>query len=372
MPYQPIDVELMRSKLMTVDAVKERLDPTEGLREIEFDTKGRENAVSFDFPDDWNVGLSDKRVDGFTPTTANVTIDGETFQLTKDAAAEAGSKVGLQKSYMLTTPGNLTTPHLNHWYRNGARGQDTMKLLAGRNGVAFTRGTITPFSNHALLDAALQGIQDKYGTDDVLVDYKFHHDLNKTKLRLIVPHRTHNVGSARAASGNDPWSVGLELSNSVIGASSLELSGYLFAWWCTNGSTFTQVSSGKYRRKPSLSPNDAYEWARQVVDEVLGDLEHEFESIDALTRINLDGELNQVTGPLFERFKVPVGAREQILLNFAESDDLTAYGLMNAITAAANDGEMSEGDVNNLLSAGGRLAHIMASRCDSCGNFADL
>lgn len=372
MSYQPINVDEMRDKLMSVTTLKEKLEPTEHLAEYEFQTVADEaNHVTFEFPNGWQEEIKDKSVDPMTISSATVNLNGHEFSLTKGAALKATSLIGLEQAYVLNTPGELIAPQVNWHYQHGGNKKKDMKLLASNdNGIAFVRGSIHPFSNVELIDAVLEGIQDKYGTDDVLVDYKFNHDLDKTNMRLVVPTRSHNVTSARTEqAGNDPWSVGIEIKNSVTGQSSLELSGYLFAWWCTNGCTFNHVASGKYRRKPSLSPQDAYEWARYSVDEVLGDLEHEFDSIDSLTQVPLEGELNDTLGNMFERFRIPVETRQTVMANLVESDDLSAYGLMNAITAAANDEEMSPAAVGSLLNAGGQVAHVMGERCEVCHRF---
>lgn len=366
MTYTPINIEEMRSKLMSVDVVKEKLAPTEGLSEYTFETD-HSNNVRFDYPDDWNVGL-DRDTDGLTLTSATVSIDGNTFQMTKDAATEAGSKIGIQKTYMLATPGSLITPHVNWHYRNGANGNREIKVLAGRNNaVGFTRGTVQPFSNTALLDAALEGIREKYGTDDVLVDYKFHHDLNKTKMRLIVPSQNKNISSLYATQhGEDTWCTGLEITNSLLGTSPLEIVGTRFRWVCTNGMTVTGSSSGKYRRKASESPRDAYEWAQEVVDDVFDDLERSWSIIEHLPNIQLEGEMSNTVAAIFERFRVPVNVRDRVIDALVESEDTSAYGLVNALTSVGNAGDLSEGAVSDILRIGGLVAEEFVELCPTC------
>lgn len=361
--YQPIEVETMRDSLLTLDNVRERLAPTENLGQYTFQAEGDE--VSFVYPAGWQSGLT-KASDGLTPTPATFTIrGGPTFSLTKDAALEAASIVGLQKSYTLATPGPLITEHMNYWYSHMDK---ELKLLATpHRGLAFTRGTISPFSNEELLAAVLEGVNDYYHTSDVVADYKFNHNLEKTTLRLIVPTASRYIQSARhGATDPDQWSVGINISNSLIGASSLELSGYLFSWWCTNGCTTTHVTSGKYRRKPTATPDEAYTWAKDVVEEVLGGLEHELDAVQALTQVPLEGELNETLGQMFNQFGVPANLRENVINNLVESDDLTAYGLLNSITAAANDSDLSAANVDALLRAGGSVSHALADRCEVC------
>lgn len=365
-----VTYEEMRDKLMSLDELRARVAPTEHLSEFEFSTSA--NDAVFNYPEGWQDAIS-KEADGLTPTDVTITLQnqGVTRPLTKDAALEAASLVGLQKSYTLATPGPMISDHVNYWYSHGDK---NLKLLAGpQRGVAFTRASITPFSNNEILGAVLEGVAVKYGLsaiDDVAVDYKFNHDLRSTNMRLIVPTVSRLIDSARhTAEVPDTWSIGVDIRNSVTGVTPLELSGYLFSWWCTNGCTTKHVSSGKYRRKPTASPEDAYDWARTVVDEVLGGLEDELDSVQALTQIPLEGELNETLGRMFNQFGVPTNLRELVIGNLVESDDLTAYGLMQAITSAANGDGLSEAAVSSLLHAGGQVAHVLADRCETCHRF---
>jgi hypothetical protein len=362
-----IDIEEMRGKLLTLDQARERLEATEHLAQYTFDTTGG-NDVKFNFHPKWNVGLKEQ-ADLFV-TEGTISIDGFERRLTKEAALKAASEIGLPSAYVLKTPPKMIEEQLNYWFANGCgtdKGKELKMLASDAAGLAFTRATVNPYSNLELIDNAVAAITEKYGTDDILVDYKFHHDLNSTNMRLIVPSHVRHIGSARAAkSQDDPWSVGLELRNSIIGAESLEIRGYLFAWWCTNGATSTFASSGKYRRRPTADPSEAYDWARTVVDEVLGGLEHELDAVESLTQIPLEGELNETLHGIFESYNVPTRSRELVMANLVESDDLTAYGLMNAITGAANNDELSPSAIAQLLTAGGNVAHHMSDRCTNC------
>lgn len=363
---QTIDIEQMRSRLLTLDDARGRLEQTEHLGQYEFQTDGS-NSVNFDFPDTWNVGLEHQ--DDLFVTQASVNLDGFTRHLTKEAALKAFAEAGWPKALAMKTPGKMAADHVNYWY-NGHMDKGLKLLASDQAALGFTRDTIQPFSNIEILNRVLDAIQDRYSSNDVLVDYKFHHDLKSTHMRLIVPSSVRHIASARCEQAtDDPWSVGIDIRNSVTGAESLELKGYLFAWWCTNGATSTHASSGKYRRKPTVDSTDAYDWARHVVDEVLGGLEGELDQVESLPNIPLDGELNATLAGVFDRFKVPQRAREDVIANLVESDDLTAYGLMNAITQAANDDEMSPAAVSALLTAGGNVAHVMGDRCPTCHKF---
>lgn len=356
-----VTVEQMRSKLMTLDQAREQLAATEPLSQISFSSDDA-SKVRFNLGPAWNVGLGDKQ--GTEVVDAHMRINGVDYVMSKDAILEATSAIGLTKQYVERTPGDLIVPHLMYWYRNmpGER-----KLLASdTTGLAITKGSINPFSNLRLLDNALEGIAATYGQHDVLVDYKFTHSLRKTHMRLIVPEQVRQLRTARE---DDNWSTGLQIKNSLVGETPLSINGYLFAWWCTNGATSTHASSGNYNRRQMGQGDEVYEWARASVDEILGGLESELDAVQGLANTPIEGEVNEVLANVFTEYRVPLAAREHIIAEMVESDDLTAYGLMNAVTSAANHTDMSDEARDTLMAIGGALPHTMQGRCDACSQF---
>jgi hypothetical protein len=289
-------------------------------------------------------------------------VDNTSFMLTKDAALQATSEIGLTQNYALRTPGELIQPHVNYWMST-----KQLKLLTNTGvALATTKPNVTPISNLSLLEQALGGIKEEFGKDtEVLVDYKRHHDLRLTNFRLIVPENQRSIKSARSDE-SDTWSLGLDIQNSLTAEKALRLRGYLFAWWCTNGATSTHATSGNYSRKGSPSEDQALEWARASVDGILGGLEHELDNIESLTGMDLEGEVQQAVFDIFERYKVPGPARESILASLIEANDLSMYGVLAAITQAANDETLSPTVVARLLEIGGDLPSAASGRCKSC------
>jgi hypothetical protein len=156
------------------------------------------------------------------------------------------------------------------------------------------------------------------------------------------------------------------MRNSIVGEKPLSLRGYLFAWVCTNGATSVHASSGNYNRRTMGQGEEVYDWARGQVDAILGGLEHELDAVTELTTVQLDGGVSQVMQSMFERYRVPLASRQQVIENLVDSDDLTAYGLMAAVTQAANVDSLPFGQVASLLEIGGDLPHSMSTRCQSC------
>lgn len=359
-----VSIDEMTSRLMPLDVLKEKLAPTEGLSSIDL-PEPDEGTVSFNLPEGWNLNL--KETDSTAVTQASVRAGMHEFLLSKDALLTMTTALGITRDYVCKVPGELLAPHLNYWWSMGGL---PFRILTSQNnfGIAAVKKSITPFSNVQLLDQAVAAIKEKYGEScEILVDYKFQHDLRASHFRLILPGVTRHIESYRDSSADmDNWSVGVEIRNSIIGEKPLSLRGYLFAWICTNGATSVHASSGNYNRRTMGQGAEVYEWARGQVDAILGGLEHELDAVGDLVSVPLDGGVSQVMQSVFERYRVPLASRQQIIENLVDSDDLTAYGLMAAITQAANNEALPFGQVASLLEIGGDLPHSMSDRCTSC------
>jgi hypothetical protein len=362
----------MRPKLFTLDQAREKLSVTEPLNELKFEAG---KAVRFRLPADWDETADE--MDGMADTGATVTLaSAQPYRLTKDALLEAGAKIGIPRKLAMRTPALLLEPWLNWWFQgNSGWAEKSFKsfVSGGDIGVnplviAFGSGTISPFSNLGILEKLVEGIRRKYQADeqDLLVDYKFTHSLELTHVRLIVPGHIRNMTGPGTVEPSDLWSTGVQWQNSQLGLKPTELDGYLFRWRCTNGMTDTLVTSGKFNRRDG-SGEDVYEWAGSAVDEVLGGLEHALDGVQDATTIPVEQDVSLVLDDLFRQHKVPGKLQQEILRNMAEvGGELSMYTLLNAITMAANDGDLSPASVVKLQQVGGHVAHSAEMRCDSC------
>ncbi len=364
-----ITVSDMRSKLFTLDEVGAELGRTEPLSTHNF-TVG--DAVRFRLDDDWHYQIND--LDGTDPVNAYVQLGhgpGTTeHRLTKDAVLEATSICGISKTYAARCPAPLLTPQLNYWFREGLAAKpghrDYQLLSAGGNGAAITRSSIVPFSNLRLLDQAVTGIREHFGTGaEILADYKFSHSLRRTHLRLIVPDTSREITGTGTA--DDTWCLGLQIKNSLTGESRTSIDGYLFRWVCTNGAIDTHATSGAWTRRGGGPEAMVYEWAREAVDEVLGGLEHSLDAVQEMVTIPIEGHVNDVLRDVFDHYRVPLPERARVIEALIEAGGpLTMYTLMAAITSVANDTSLDPAHIENLLRMGGDLPHAATSRCDAC------
>jgi hypothetical protein len=361
-----VNLDEMRDQLLTLDQVRARLGTTEPLSQLTFPTA---SSINFTVNPGWADNITDAQpADVFLDTPA-----GTRYQLTRKAALEAGAQVGIPRGLQARMPSGDLVSLLNWWFRTGA-GDKEFKLLSQDRAnedplaLAMCRGTITPFSNLSLLDIALEKIHQTYGAEvEVLADYKFHHDLELTTMRLIVPGASRTIQGSRVA--NDTWCAGIDIHNSLVGLKPTDIAGYLFRWWCTNGCTDTLTSTGQFSRRGAHDEADVWEWARTAVDAVLGGLESSFDSVQALTGIEMGetGEVTRVLRDLFSQYGIPVRERQRIIDSMADlTGTVTLYDVQQAITRAANMDGLAPRAVSQLLGMGGHIAHAATARCNSC------
>ncbi len=361
-----ITIDDVKSKLLTLDQVRERLASTEPMSTYQFNVG---TDVAFRLEEDYNHGITalkgDNTVNGF------VTVNGHELQLTRDSLYEAASTFGLSKGVVNKLPSHLMANTLNYFFRGGLGEKEYKFLAVNDKAAALARGAVQPYSNLRLMEAMLNGIEAKYGFGQVYADYKFTHDLQRTHMRLIVPEYVRTIENT--GTENDTWSTGLQLKNSLIGLEQTEIHGYLFRYWCTNGAIDTRSSANSVwsRRGERGRGDEVYEWAADAVDEVLGGLEGALDAVQAMTEISIEGTAVEALRDVFTAHRIPTAQRERILNNMVNEDNLTMYSLMQAITQAANVDDIDPVNIDRLLRAGGDLTVIANDRCDSCHRFMD-
>lgn len=355
-----VTLDSMKKKLLTLDDAREVLASSEPLKEYALDT----DTTRFVLEDAWNHGLD--TLGGNETVDATVVLGGVEVPLTKDALLQATSLCGLTAAYVKRTPAKLIEPHLNYWYGMQGLGNRPAKLLVTNgHASAVTRQSITPFSNVRLLDNVLEGISDKYGSEEVLVDSKFHHSIAGTYLRLILPERRFIIEDTGVDS--DEWFMGISMYNSLTGKGKTSLNGYLFRWWCLNGAIDKQATSGTWTRNVGSGDNsDVYDWASEVIDSILSPLERSAELLQTLAHTSIEGDVEQILHDLFDDYNLPARDRKAIIANMVEEDDLTMYALMQCITDTANDMDLDPAEQAKLMAVGGDIPHSGAHRCDSC------
>lgn len=349
-----ITLEDMGSKLISLDTMYRELEKTNPSATIKIDG---DSKIGFTFDPDWNQQLSE--LADTDPVDVTMTIDGTERALTKEAVSQAAANFGLSASYIRKLPYNLTQGLLNYHYGRGFGDGGYNVLAVGDNVSAFTRPSLTPYSNLQLLENVVAGVRERYGEDTpVFADYKYANSLQRTDVRLIVPAQQRIMADTYMddipEGGEDTWLSGIHLSNSSIGKTQTTMEAYMFRYWCTNGCTTKLDSVGTWNRR-SGGDEDVYEWARKSVDEVLGGMDGMFDQVQALARLNVNGATGDILREIFSQYEVPVSQREAIMDRLLGMEHLTMYSIMQAITEAANTSGIDDRRRDRLMRIGGAL-----------------
>lgn len=367
----PISAQDMldRRKLFSLEEARAVLATTEPLGYVPLVTG---TGVRFEVDEGWNEDVA--RLHGTAPLPVRVSIapsgnlagpDVTEYQLSRDALLSALKPFGMGGGYAFKCPAPLLAANLNYWYRDGLE-QDLQLMTVGPQAVgqAIARGSTTSFSNLELFDRAVAKLAEHYPIDTIYVDVsKLAHSLRQTFLQFVIPNESRVLSGSGATT--DAWWAGLRVSNSLTAESQTQVGGYFFRPICTNGMVDTGPTVGAWsRRSAGSAAEDVYAWAEHAVEEVLGGFEHTFDLVEGSRDHRLDGELGDVVADVFEQFRLPARARSRVIAGLVESDDLSMYAVLNAVTAAANDAAHPE-EAQNLMSTGGALAR-QHDRCDNC------
>lgn len=359
-----VNIADVASKMLTMEQVRERLSLTEPMTAVNL--RCGEANTSFNLGKTWNFDVDKLRDDELVDAT--MTIGGKEYALSKQALYETTSIIGLNTAYVTKSPWKLVQDPLNFYYGAGITDKDYKAYVKDDTVLAIGKATIDPFSNLRFLDESLAAIEAKYGTGTIYADYKFEHSLRRTALRLVVPETVRVIENT--GTDNDTWSIGIQFLNSLIGLEKTSVEGYLFRYWCSNGAIDLSASSSStsWDRRGGQT-EEVYEWARTAVDSVFENLEHTLDKVQESVYVNVDGEIVDVAKEIFKSYKISPAAREIVMENLVESDELTMYAVMQAITAAANDPDLDPRHVEALLIAGGAIPQLAHTRCNSCHRF---
>ncbi len=364
----PITIEQMleRNKVVTLDQGRDILATTEPLAYVNFETGPQ---VRFRVEEGWNADVA--QLHGTEPVNAFVNLtggqnDGTEYQLTLDALQQAAGQFGMGKGLVERTPGHLTEDMLNYWFRTGMdKNLQLMVIGADQLGSAFTRDSVSPFSNLRVLDKALEVIERRHPGVSVYIDRnKLTHSLRLTHMQLILP----DVGRVIEGTNevDDRWWGGLQWTNSMTAEKQSAWEAFMFRQRCTNGYIDVLGEGGVWSRKSNGQEEEAVlAWAETAVDEALGHFDGIFDRVQALVGMTIDpNNVGATANDLFEQYRIPTGARQRIIANLVESNQLTMYALTNAVTQAAN-GAVGTAEQQRLMRTGGDVIRH-ADRCGGC------
>lgn len=291
--------------------------------------------------------------------------NGTGAELTRQCFEELCSFVGLRPSSIADVPANLLVPLLNHWFDGGLtatrKPTDFQFIVHHDLALAFTKQKIVPFSNLKLLDQARNAFQSAHGTAEIIGDFKIHHDLRHTVLRLFTGIDTRRING-------DDWSVGIQIRNSLTGRTQTAVDRYLFRWTDHTGQIDTACTIPPFTRRTSATEDEAYAWARHAMDDALAGPGDALSAVEHLVHVDVPRDVSVLLRDIFEHYRIPLALRAPIIDIIVTLDptEMTMYDIMTAISATANTAGLDATSVSLLMRVAGDLPYTGENRCRAC------
>jgi hypothetical protein len=158
-------------------------------------------------------------------------------------------------------------------------------------------------------------------------------------------------------------------SYSPRGQYPLEIAGYLLKQICTNGAVSTEASF-RYQRRPGKE--DPMNWLSEMTSKVVAELDKVTEKYLATASVNVDNHVSEVVRSIYERYHVPLEAREYIDGRLINEGATSLQDVIDAITWVASHpeaGPVALADnprlTRRLMAAGGAVSEH-PSFCQAC------
>lgn len=268
----------------------------------------------------------------------------------------------------------LLAVNMNHWFR----AQPAKRMLRTMDGTAraFLSDRYRRIDNEQIAEAALQPMLDMRDRGELIVKSC---DVTDSKLymQVVFPRLEDEVKVGDAVQG------GLIISNSEVGAGSLDIRPILYRLICNNGMVVPKdIDTARMRRAHLGRKTEASEDYSLYADETVKADDHalmlkirdtiqaladpaRFQEIMASMKEAASSSL--VTNPshaveaLSEELQIPESRHTPILESLIRGGDYSRWGMANAITAQAHSAEDYDTAVE-LEELGGRIITLAPSQ----------
>jgi hypothetical protein len=286
----------------------------------------------------------------------------QTFALNGHALGQISSDLEIPKRYfdrMKTSAPDLLVANVNHWLTH----EPNKRMLRGFRPEGDQRygvGRAFVSSGYKRLDY-IEIARNIFPVFKDVPGLTFHQSqITDTRmyLRAVLPNVSVDLrpGQSWEYRGKpvvgDILQAGIEIKNSEVGASQLEINPFVLRLICTNGMTVREygvqrrhvgkrISEENFYRAETLEADDKAFWLKAKDDAaaVLSDVR--FNEIAARLGETLHGD--KIVAPvaateeLAQRFSLTDVEREAVLRNLVTEGDLSQWGALNAVTAAAKE-----------------------------------
>ncbi|MGK7913114.1 MAG: DUF932 domain-containing protein [Synechococcus sp.] len=239
---------------------------------------------------------------------------------------------------------SLLSSNVNHWFENNPE-RRLVRTLSG-SARAFLSNRYRRIDNYQIAEAALTALRE-YGSGLQIAS------IGLTESRLYI--KAINQQVEMEVKKGDPVQAGVVISNSEIGLGSIRVEPLVYRLVCTNGLIAQDRSYKKYHVGREIQGEMAQELFSdetmqaddralllKVRDLVSGAVNHaQFESIvndmREATERRIDGNPVKAVEVLADKMHFSQPEKSGVLTHLIQGGDLSAYGLMNAVTRTSQD-----------------------------------
>lgn len=272
------------------------------------------------------------------------------FGITEVAHEQIAGKTGIPRPYyerMAQEAPALLAQNVNHWFKTQP-GRHLVRTLDG-NARAFLSDRYRPLDNFDLAEIVLPRLMDTGCRIE---------SAELTERRLYIKAVTDRI-TAEVKKG-DPVQAGLVITNSEVGMGAVKVEPMIFRLVCLNGAIAADSSLRKHHvgkagdwagldgaaeffRDETRAQDDKAFWMK--VSDVVGAAltQISFDKIVArfreATEQKITGDPIKVVEITAKKFGLHDTERAGVLRHLIEGGDLSAYGLLNAITRVSQDVE---------------------------------
>ena len=291
------------------------------------------------------------------------------LDITTNAHQQIREYTGVPAKYydrMLTEAPELLASNVNTWLGREYSAKRLVRTLDGK-ARAFLSNRYRPLDNYDLATAVLPTLRDSGAVVRSA-------SITETRLyiKATLPSLSREVrGSVRRG---DIVEAGISISNSEVGKGALSVDPFFLFLVCLNGAV-RESAFRRYHVGKAIDVDAAYEvftdntrklddaaFFSKVTDVVKASFDIEiFEAemlkFESATQQRIEGDPAKAIDAVIERLALPPATRPGVLRNLIEGGDLSRFGVMNAVTALAND--ETDYEVSTLLErAGGKVIEL--------------
>jgi hypothetical protein len=301
------------------------------------------------------------------PDGQSLLVDGgELFQVNGTAHSQIAARVGIPAKYydkMRAETPELLATNVNTWFKKTPE-RRMIRTLDG-NARAFLSDRYQRIDNHEIAEVALPVLARLPQVQIVSSQITEH----RMYIQAVTPRLTENIGL------NDAVQAGVIISNSEIGAGSVSIAPMVYRLRCLNGMVLPDQAFKAYHVGRRIEDSVAL-WAddtrkaddravllkvRDMIAKAVDDVNsrENVQRMQGLTVERVTGDPRKVVEVLSKKLGVNETEQGGILRSLIEGGDLSAWGVLNAVTAQAHGAEYDR--AVEFEAAGGTLLNLPRS-----------